>query len=73
MDAKVTDDLRAWAMTSVRATLLKNLEGPEEHFQHYSKFLQWHKAIGASSFNAFSVIFSRLPFLIMQSPTITGW
>lgn len=40
MDAKVTDDLRTWATASVKSTLRKNLEGPDQHFKHYSEVLR---------------------------------
>lgn len=73
VDAKVTDDLRTWAVTSVKATLHKNLEGPELHFQHYSEFLQCRKRTVALCLNTFSVVFSQLPFLIVQSPIMIGW
>lgn len=52
VDAKVTDDLRTWATSSVKATLHKNLEGPAQHFQHYSEFLQWREATVASCLNS---------------------
>ncbi|XP_075883238.1 dynein axonemal heavy chain 12 isoform X2 [Nelusetta ayraudi] len=41
VDAKVTDDLRVWATSSVKATLRKNLEGPEQHFQHHITNYNW--------------------------------
>ncbi|XP_028438243.1 dynein heavy chain 12, axonemal isoform X1 [Perca flavescens] len=41
VDAKVADHILAWAQVTVKATVCKNLEEPDKHFQNYVDNYDW--------------------------------
>uniref|UniRef100_W5L7L2 Dynein axonemal heavy chain 12 n=1 Tax=Astyanax mexicanus TaxID=7994 RepID=W5L7L2_ASTMX len=41
IDAKLVDHVRAWAETTLKNAVWKNLEAPNQHFQNYSNNYDW--------------------------------
>lgn len=41
MDAKVTDQIHAWAQATVKSAVRRNLEEPDKYFQNYGNVPQY--------------------------------